>query len=60
MTGSRVALYARVSTTDKEQDPKTQLRHLRAIAAAHERIVVADYVDQASGRTIKGGRSISR
>jgi len=54
MTGSRVALYARVSTTDKDQSPETQLRHLRAIAAAHGRIVVAEYVDQASGRTIKG------
>lgn len=28
----RIAIYARVSTTDKEQNPETQLKHLRAIA----------------------------
>ena len=28
-TPKRVALYARVSTLDKYQDPKTQLRQLR-------------------------------
>lgn len=50
----KVALYARVSTTDKEQDPETQLRHLRAIAQAHDHEIVAEYVDKATGRTVKG------
>lgn len=49
-----VALYARVSTTDKEQDPETQLRHLRAIAQAYGHEIHKEYVDKASGRTVKG------
>lgn len=50
----KVALYARVSTTDKEQDPETQLRHLRAIAQAYGHEIHKEYVDKASGRTVKG------
>lgn len=50
----KVALYARVSTTDKEQDPETQLRHLRAIARAYGHEIHKEYVDKASGRTVKG------
>ena len=40
-----VALYARVSTSDKEQDPETQLIQLRDYCAAHGWQVVGEYVD---------------
>lgn len=49
-----VALYARVSTTDKDQDPETQLRHLRTIAGAHGHTIHKEYIDKASGRTVRG------
>jgi DNA invertase Pin-like site-specific DNA recombinase len=45
----RVALYARVSTLDKGQDPETQLRPLREYAQRRGFVVAAEYVDQASG-----------
>ncbi len=45
----RVALYARVSTLDKGQDPETQLRPLREYAQHRGFVVAAEYVDQASG-----------
>ncbi|HEV7521049.1 MAG TPA: recombinase family protein [Candidatus Angelobacter sp.] len=40
-----VALYARVSTLDKGQDPEMQLRELRAHAAAQNLTVFAEYLD---------------
>ena len=43
----KVALYARVSTSDKEQDPETQLMALREYATARGLVVHAEYVDQA-------------
>lgn len=49
-----IALYARVSTTDKDQDPETQLRHLRSIAEAHGHTIHKEYVDRSSGRTVRG------
>ena len=45
----RVALYARVSTLDKGQDPETQLRPLREYAQRRGLTVVEEYVDRASG-----------
>src|SRR5215471_10562860 len=45
----RVAIYARVSTVDKGQDPETQLLGLRYYAARREFVVVGEYVDYASG-----------
>ncbi|MBC6700265.1 recombinase family protein [Hymenobacter puniceus] len=45
----RVALYARVSTLDKGQDPETQLRPLREYAQHRGFAVASEYVDQASG-----------
>ena len=45
----RVALYARVSTLDKGQDPKTQLRPLREYAQRRGLTVVEEYVDRALG-----------
>jgi DNA invertase Pin-like site-specific DNA recombinase len=41
----RVALYARVSTKDKGQDPETQLIPLRDFARAKQHQVVGEYVD---------------
>jgi site-specific DNA recombinase len=46
----KVALYARVSTTDQGQNPETQLYRLRAIAEARGYEVHKEYVDFASGK----------
>ena len=45
----KVALYARVSTTDKDQNPDTQMVRLRAFAVARGFEVCGEYVDHASG-----------
>jgi DNA invertase Pin-like site-specific DNA recombinase len=45
----RVAIYARVSTVDKGQDPETQRLVLREYAARRGFAVVGEYVDYASG-----------
>ena len=46
----RVALYARVSTLDRHQDPETQLRPLREHAQHRGFAIVREFVDYASGR----------
>jgi len=46
---SRVAIYARVSTEDRGQDPENQLAQLRAWCAAAGHEIVGEYVDHASG-----------
>ena len=43
----RVAIYARVSTADRDQNPLTQLLPLRDFCAAQGFEVVSEYVDQA-------------
>jgi len=48
MQGMTVALYARVSTRDHEQNPETQLLPLREWAA-RQSLVATEYVDHASG-----------
>lgn len=45
----RVAIYARVSTLEKGQDPETQLVGLRDYALRRGFAVVGEYVDYASG-----------
>jgi DNA invertase Pin-like site-specific DNA recombinase len=45
----RVAIYARVSTEDRGQDPENQLAQLRAWCAAAGHEIVAEFVDHASG-----------
>ena len=52
----RMAIYARVSTDDKGQDPENQLRQLRqwCTNAGHE--LVHEYVDRESGRKGVNGR----
>jgi DNA invertase Pin-like site-specific DNA recombinase len=44
----RVAVYARVSTADKDQDPETQLLAVRDYCAAQGWEIVKEYVDTAS------------
>jgi DNA invertase Pin-like site-specific DNA recombinase len=45
----RVAIYARVSTDDRGQDPENQLAQLRAWCAAADHVIVAEFVDHVSG-----------
>ena len=51
----RTAIYARVSTTDRGQDPETQLSALREYVERRGFVVHQEYVDQASG--VKHDRS---
>ena len=46
---ARVAIYARVSTDDKGQDPENQLRHLRQWCERMSYPVVREYVEQENG-----------
>jgi len=49
----RIALYARVSTRDKDQNPETQLLRLRQFVAQHPDWHIAQtYVDQASANDL--------
>src|SRR5215218_825235 len=45
----RAAIYARVSTVDRGQDPETQLRQLREYADRRGFALAEEYVDYASG-----------
>jgi len=49
----RIAIYARVSTDDKGQDPENQLRQLREWCDSTGHTCVGEYVDYESGRTDK-------
>jgi DNA invertase Pin-like site-specific DNA recombinase len=55
----RVALYGRVSTRDKEQDPQLQLVPMREYATARG-WDVAEYVDQASAGDLAGRTAWAR
>jgi DNA invertase Pin-like site-specific DNA recombinase len=46
----RVAIYARVSTDDKGQDPENQLRDLQAWCANSGHEIAREYIDHESGR----------
>src|SRR5262249_61670105 len=46
----RIAIYARVSTDDKGQDPENQLRQLQQWCASAGHELVHEYVDHESGR----------
>lgn len=52
----RVALYARVSTLDKGQDPDTQLRPLREYASRRGFVITGEYIDHASGVSEERGQ----
>src|SRR6202162_929202 len=45
----RVALYARVSTSNGQQDPEMQLRELREYAKHREMTIVGEYIDRMTG-----------
>ena len=45
MGGMRVAMYARVSTTNHGQDVNLQLRELRQFCEARQRQVAGEYID---------------
>lgn len=47
----RVAIYARVSTLEKGQDPETQLRQLREYVERRSFSIVGEFIDYASGKT---------
>lgn len=49
----KVAIYARVSTEDKHQDPETQLYALREFCNKAEWEVVGEYIDQARAKDFK-------
>jgi DNA invertase Pin-like site-specific DNA recombinase len=52
-----VALYARVSTNDKEQNPETQLRPLREhVARLPDLTLIGTFVDRASADNLRGRR----
>jgi DNA invertase Pin-like site-specific DNA recombinase len=46
----RIAIYARVSTDDRGQDPENQLRQLRQWCATAGHEVAHEYIDHESGR----------
>lgn len=46
---ARVAIYARVSTEDRGQDPENQLAALRQWCGSAGHTIIAEYVDTASG-----------
>jgi DNA invertase Pin-like site-specific DNA recombinase len=50
MAGTRIAIYARVSTRDGRQDADNQVRQLREFCARQSWDIVAEYVDEASGK----------
>lgn len=52
----RVAIYARVSTDDRGQDPENQLMHLREWCERSGHELVCEYIDHASGRKGADGR----
>lgn len=49
----KVALYARVSTDDKNQDPETQLYAMREYCRRAEYEIVGEYVDKARAKDFK-------
>ncbi len=52
----RIAIYARVSTDDKCQDPENQLRQLRQWCASAGHEIAHEYIDHESGRKGTQGR----
>jgi DNA invertase Pin-like site-specific DNA recombinase len=57
----RIAIYARVSTDDKGQDPENQLRQLRQWCANAGHTIVHEYVDHESGwKNVKGRKEFAR
>src|SRR6516162_6682248 len=55
----RVAIYARVSTDDKGQDPENQLRQLRQWCERMGYPVVREYVEHESGKGVEYRRKLA-
>jgi len=53
-TTTRVALYARVSTSDKDQNPETQLLPLREFVQAQGWQAAEEFTDHASATDLRG------
>src|SRR6266851_1879995 len=54
----KVALYARVSTSDRDQNPETQLRPLREhVKTLPDIVIVGEFVDKASADDLRGRRA---
>ena len=53
----RVAIYARVSTSDRDQDPTTQLLPLREFCKAQGWGIEGEYVDKASANDLRGRKA---
>ena len=53
----KVALYARVSTSDRDQNPETQLVALREFADVNGWIVYKEYIDTASANDLRGRKA---
>ena len=53
----RIAIYARVSTSDKDQDPETQLIPLREFVQAQDWQTYQVYVDEASALDLNGRKA---
>ena len=51
---TRVAFYARVSTSDRDQNPDTQLMPIREFAAAQGWVGAGEFVDRASATDLRG------
>jgi DNA invertase Pin-like site-specific DNA recombinase len=49
----RAAIYARISTTDKDQNPETQLLPLREFAAAQVWVVAGEFTDRAPATDLR-------
>ncbi len=50
----RIGIYARVSTSDKDQDPETQLIPLREFCQAQGWQIAGEFVDTASANDLRG------
>ncbi len=57
---TRVGIYSRVSTSDKDQNPETQLLPLRELAAKEGFEVLGEFVDYASANDLKGRKNWDR
>src|SRR5262249_8416494 len=53
----RIAIYARVSTDERGQDPENQLRELRTWCATAGHEIAHEYIDYESGRKGAKGRN---
>lgn len=54
----RVAIYARISKRDSDQDPENQLKQLREWCDQSGHTIVREYVETESGQKGTGGRKV--